>query len=145
MNVGLYITTSRKCPRPGPGMYIAILEATTSSGKTGTLTLKKKFDEITPHNLELTAIVDALHRCKGDIEISIHSDHDWFRKVKQNGWFEKWQQADWMGKGEPRPGADLYQELWTLKNVCRVKFDTFDTDLGTYGEWMHNEIRKEMP
>lgn len=142
--VGLYIKISRKCPRPGPGMYIAILEATTASGKTGTLTLKKHLEDITPHQLELTAIVDALHRCKGDLDLQIHSDHDWFRKVKQNGWFEKWQQAGWMNKDKPRPGADLYQELWTLENVCSVRFDTFDQDLGTYKTWMENEIGKEM-
>lgn len=141
--VGLYIKISRKCPKPGPGRYIAILEATTASGKTGTLTLKKDFDEVTPHKLELHAIVDALHRCKGDIDLTIHSDHDWFRMVKENGWFDKWHDNGWMLKDGPRSGADLYQELWTLENVCRVRFDTFDQDLGTYKTWMEDEIRKE--
>ena len=141
--VDLYIKISRECPRPGPGMYIAILEAKTAAGKTGTLTLKKKCAQITPHNLELTAVIDAIKRCKGDISLRIHSPHDWLGRVITNGWLHKWQQADWMDKGKPRPGSELYKELYTFEQACGIRFESFDRDLGSYSDWMDYEIKKE--
>ena len=127
--VNLYIKTSRESPKPGAGSYIAILEATTESGKTGTLTLKKQYDQITPHQLELNAVNDALHRFKRHVEVKIHSEHGWFETIRTRGWFEKWQKNSWFVKGKRAAGAEVLEEIWMLEHVCGITILSIDKDL----------------
>lgn len=140
--VNLYIKTSRESPKPGAGSYIAILEATTESGKTGTLTLKKQFDQITPHQLELNAINDALHRFKRHVEVKIHSEHGWFETIRTRGWFEKWQKNSWFVKGKRAAGAEVLEEIWMLEHVCGITILSTDKDLGTFKTWLDAEIER---
>ncbi len=136
----IYISISRKSPRAGTGMYIAILEATTEGGKTGTLTIRKRFEDITPHQLELNAIVDSLKRFRRTCRVNIHSDHGWFKTIRDRGWFDKWQQADWFVNGHRAAGAELYQEIYMLETVCRMEFGDLDKDLGSYQTWLESEM-----
>ncbi len=73
--------------------------------------------------------------------MNIHSDHGWFKTVRERGWFEKWQQAGWIVNGKPAAGSDLYQEIYIMETVCRMQIGTIDKDLGSFTEWMSNEIR----
>lgn len=139
--IDLYIAISRKCPRAGPGKYIAILEAVTASGKTGTLTLKKELDEVTPHLLELQAVHDAIHRIKRHVVINIHSDHWWFKTVRNRGWFDKWHENDWVVNGHLAAGADLYQEIYMMELVGGIKIGDIDNDLKSYKTYLENEIK----
>lgn len=142
MTTDIYIAISRKCPRPGKGTYIAVLEAVGASGKAGTLTIRGTFDDITPHRLELRAIVDALHRFKYGCTINIHSEHGWFKTIKERGWFEKWQQAGWIVNGKPAAGSEMLQEIHMLETVCNMEFGILDKDLGSYNTWLNSEIEK---
>ena len=137
----IYIAISRKSPKPGKGTYIAVLEAEGASGKVGTLTLKRTLDDITPHQLEMTAIVDSLKRFKWACTVNIHSDHGWFETIRTRGWFDKWQQDNWIVKGHRAAGADLYQEIYMLETVCGMEFGDIDKDLGSYRTWLENEIK----
>lgn len=137
----IYISISRKSPRPGKGMYISVLEAVGSSGKAGTLTLRKKIDNITPHQLELHAIVDSLKRFRRPCTVNIHSDHGWFETIRKQGWFDSWQQAGWIVKGHTAAGADLYQEIYMLETVCNMEIGEIDKELGSYTTWLDSEIK----
>ncbi len=141
----IYIGISRKCPRPGKGMYIAILEAETASGKTGTLTIRKQLNYVTPHQLELNAIVDSMKRFKRACSVNIHSEHGWFKTVRERGWFDTWQQANWIVNGHPAAGSELYQEIYMFETVCRMKIGVIDKDLGSYKTWLENEIQNTIP
>ena len=136
----IYIAISRKCPRAGSGRYIAILEATTERGKTGTLTLKKSLDDVTPHQLELIAVRDALRRFTRSVTVNIHSGHGWFKTITERGWLGKWQQADFKKDGNDIPMSDLYREIMITYRSITV--GTTDKDLGTYKTWLENEIKK---
>ena len=137
----IYISISRKSPRPGKGMYISVLEAVGSSGKAGTLTLRKKIDNITPHQLELHAIVDSLKRFRRPCTVNIHSDHGWFETIRKQGWFDSWQQAGWIVKGHTAAGADLYQEIYMLETVCNMEIGEIDKELGSYTIWLDSELK----
>lgn len=137
----IYISISRKSPRPGKGMYISVLEAVGSSGKAGTLTLRKKIDNITPHQLELHAIVDSLKRFRRPCTVNIHSDHGWFETIRKQGWFDSWQQAGWIVKGHTAAGADLYQEIYMIETVCNMEIGEIDKELGSYTTWLDSEIK----
>lgn len=137
----IYISISRKSPRPGKGMYISVLEAMGSSGKAGTLTLRKKIDNITPHQLELHAIVDSLKRFRRSCTVNIHSDHGWFETIRKQGWFDSWQQAGWIVKGHTAAGADMYQEIYMLETVCNMEIGEIDKELGSYTIWLDSEIK----
>lgn len=134
----IYISISRKSPRPGKGMYISVLEAMGSSGKAGTLTLRKKFDDTTHHQLELHAIVDSLKRFRRPCTVNIHSDHGWFETVRKRGWFDKWQQAGWNTNGHRV--AELYQEIYILETVCNMEIGEINKDLGSYKKWLESEM-----
>lgn len=138
----IYIKISRRSPKPGEGMYLAVLEAKTASGKAGTLTIWKSFDEITPHQLELQAVNDALHRFKRHADVRIHSDHGWFETIRERGWFEKWQQAGWIVKGKPAAGAEVLQEIYMIETVCGITIESVDNNLGPYKIWLESEIER---
>lgn len=137
----IYISISRKSPRPGKGIYISVLEAVGASGKAGTLTLRRRFDDVTPHQLELNAIVDSLKRFRRPCKVNIHSDHGWFKTIRERGWFDKWQQADWIVKGHVAAGSELYQELYMLETVCNMEIGEIDKELGSYTTWLDSEIK----
>lgn len=137
----IYISISRKSPRPGKGLYIAVLEAKGTSGRVGTLTLRKMLDDVTPHQLETVAIADSLKRFRRACLVNIHSDQGWFEAIRKRGWFQKWQQDNWIVKGHRAAGADLYQEIHMLETVCNMEFGTIDKDLGSYKTWLKNEIK----
>ncbi len=138
----MYISISRKSPKPGAGYYLFILEGTKADGtRIATKAYRKNFPDITPHQLELHAIVDGLKRFRRPCTVNIHSDHGWFKTVRERGWFKKWQQADWIVKGHRAAGADLYQEIHMLETVCNMEFGMIDKDLGSYKTWLENEIK----
>lgn len=141
----IYIKISKKSPRAGKGSYLVVLEAITASGKPGTLTIKDSFEDITPHRLELRAIVDALHRYKIHSRVNIHSEHGWFKAVRDNGWFDKWQQAGWMVNGHMAAGAELYQEIYMMETVCGMEIGTIDKDLGSYKTWLDCQMENAGP
>ena len=137
----LYISISRKTPRPGKGYYIYVLEGSRADGsKRASNPRKRDFGFITPHQLELNAIVDALKRFKRPCRVNIHSDHGWFKTVRDRGWFEKWQQAGWIVNGHPAAGADLYQEIYVLETICNMEIGTIDNDMGSFRIWFENAI-----
>ena len=138
----LYISISRKSPKPGKGFYIFILEGTKADGtKAASRAYRREFSETTPHQLELHAIVDGLKRFRRACIVNIHSDHGWFKTVRERGWFEKWQQAAWIVNGKPATGAELYQEIYMLETVCGMEIGELDKDLGSFTDWMKNTIR----
>lgn len=138
----LYISISRKSPKPGAGYYLFILEGTKADGtRIATRAYRKDFPNITPHQLELHAIVDGLKRFRRPCTVNIHSDHGWVKTVRERGWFEKWQQAGWIVNGKPAAGSELYQEIYIMETICRIQIGTIDKDLGSFTEWMSNEIR----
>lgn len=138
----LYISISRKSPKPGKGFYIFILEGTKADGtKAASRAYRREFIEITPHQLELHAIVDGLKRFRRPCTVNIHSDHGWFKTVRERGWFEKWQQAAWIVNGKPAAGAELYQEIFMLETVCGMEIGELDKDLGSFTDWMKNTVR----
>ena len=143
----LYIAISRKCPKPGKGFYIYVLEGTRADGSKGASDpCRKEFDDATPHQLELCAIVDGLKRFRRACRVNIHSEHGWFQKIRECGWFDTWQQAGWMTKeGHTAAGAELYQEIYMLETVCRMEIGTIDKDMGSFREWFGNEIKNTVP
>ena len=137
----LYISISRKSPKPGKGYYVYVLEGTKADGtRKASNPRKREFDDITPHQLELNAIVDGIKRFKRSCRVNIHSDHGWFKAVRDNGWFNKWQQDGWMINGHMAAGAELYQEIYMLETVCSMEIGTIDKDLGSFTEWLKNAI-----
>ena len=143
MEADIYIITSRKAPRAGPGKYISIL-AYDRDGTEYTKTLIEECESVTPHSLELTALLNSLRRFKKPCGIRIHSAHGWIRSVYDNGWLDKWQASGWTNKGKPVPNAELYQDIENAKNELHLDFISIDDDLGSYRTWLGSEIgRKE--
>ena len=142
LEADIYIITSRKSPRAGPGKYISVL-AHDIDGTEYTKTLRNSFDNVTPHALELQALTDSLKRFKKPCGIHIHSAHGWIRSVYENGWLKKWQASGWINNGKPIANAELYQNIEDIKNDLHLEFIGIDDDLGAYQTWLNNEIRKE--
>lgn len=139
----IYITISRKSPRAGPGSYIAVLEATTVSGQTGTKTLRKRIDECTPHSLELMAIIDAFKCFRRHCTVRIHSDHGWMQSIRANGWLDRWREQDFKKGGADITHADLYRQLESIETTRGLTIDEVNADLGSYTIWLKSEIERE--
>lgn len=139
MEVDIYIITSRSAPRAGPGRYISVLEY-----QECTKTLKEGFESITPHTLELLAILDSLKRFKKPCGIRIHSLHGWYRSVTLNGWIDKWKAAGWINKDKPVANADLYRDILDTQEKLNLEVLSIDDNLGTYDTWLKNEIERSI-
>ena len=142
MEADIYIITSRKSPRAGPGRYVSVL-AHDIDGTEYTKTFSEEFENVTPHSLELKALAENLKRFRKPCDIRIHSPHGWIRSVYENGWLEKWEAAGWMNKGKPVANTELYQEIESTKNNLHLEIISIDDDLGSFRTWLDNEIGKE--
>lgn len=140
MEADIYIITSRKSPRAGPGRYVSVLEYKVND-REYTKVLRQGRESITPHALELEAVADSLKRFKKPCGIRIHSSHGWFRSVIENGWLDKWKHAGWMNKDRPVPNTELYQGILDTEEKLNLEIISIDDDLGTFKTWLTNEIK----
>ena len=142
LEADIYIITSRKAPRAGPGRYVSIL-AYDAAGKECTKTLEADCENVTPHSLELTALLDSIRRFRKPCDIRIHSPHGWVRSVYENGWLEKWMADGWIKNGKPVANASLYQDIEDTKKDLHLEFISIDDNLGSFRTWMNNEIERK--
>lgn len=144
MEADIYIITSRKNPRAGPGRYVSIL-AHDIDGTEYTKTLEEECENVTPHSLELKALSDSLRRFRKPCGIRVHSAHGWIRSVYENGWLDKWRAAGWINNGRPVANAELYRDIEGLKDDLHLEFISFDDDLGSFRTWLENKIKNAAP
>lgn len=143
MEADIYIAISRKAPRAGPGRYVSVL-AYNREGKECTKTVKEECEDVTPHSLELKALLGSLRRFRKPCGIRIHSAHWWMKKVYENGWAEKWRASGWMNNGKPVANAELYREILDTKERLHLEIISIDDNLGSFDTWLNNEVtRKE--
>lgn len=102
---------------PGPGGYGAILrcdgrEIELSGGEKST----------TNNRMELRAVIEALRALKYPCDVLLTTDSKYVADAVEKGWARSWKKKNWMiSVGNPRPNADLWDELLNLLDIHSVK------------------------
>ena len=103
---------------PGPGGGGAILmfnkvKKEISGGSKNT----------TNNIMEITAVIEALKNLKKACEVDLYSDSAYVVNAFNNGWIYNWIKNNWKTSGkEPVKNKELWQELYELTKVHKVKF-----------------------
>ena len=103
---------------PGPGGWGTILmykdtKKEISGGKKDT----------TNNVMELTAALEALKLLKFPCEVELYSDSAYLVYGFNQGWIYGWQKINWKNSSkEPVKNKELWQELYNLTKVHKVKF-----------------------
>ena len=99
---------------PGPGGWAAILEFNgvekeIYGGKPDT----------TNNNMELTAVIEALHMLKRPCDITIVTDSKYVADSFMKGWY-----INWIKKNErKRPNYALWEELYNLSQIHAISIE----------------------
>ena len=103
---------------PGPGGWGAILmfndvKKEISGGNPDT----------TNNIMEITAVIEALKLLKKPCEVDLYSDSAYVVNCFNNGWIYNWIKNNWKtASKEPVKNKELWQELYNLTKVHKVKF-----------------------
>ena len=103
---------------PGPGGWGAILmfndvKKEISGGNPDT----------TNNIMEITAVIEALKLLKKPCEVDLYSDSAYDVNWVKNDWEYKWIKNNWKtASKEPVKNKELWQELYNLTKVHKVKF-----------------------
>ena len=103
---------------PGPGGWGAILmfndvKKEISGGNPDT----------TNNIMEITAVIEALKLLKKPCEVDLYSDSAYVVNCFNNGWIYNWIKNNWKtASKEPVKNKELWQELYNLTKIHKVKF-----------------------
>jgi len=113
-----YIPMEHVHGNPGPGGWGTILM------------YKDKKKEISGGNpqttnniMEITAVIEGLKLLKFECEVEVYSDSAYVVNAFNNHWIEGWKKNSWKtAKKEPVKNKELWEELYSLTKVHKVKF-----------------------
>ena len=117
---------------PGPGGWGAILmfndvKKEVKSLETTGDDVKKEISgsnsNTTNNIMEITAVLEALKLLKKPCEVDLYSDSAYVVNCFNNGWIYNWIKNNWKtASKEPVKNKELWQELYNLTKVHKVKF-----------------------
>jgi ribonuclease HI len=107
-DVRIYIEQSVKGLKHETGWYGYLIEYDSIKG-TQTREDYEEVINVTAHELELLAILEALQRLTKPCNVTIHSSHGFFKNAFMGHWIEKWKESNW----KTAKGKDLeHQAIW---------------------------------
>ncbi|MBQ7067022.1 MAG: hypothetical protein IJN92_09420 [Lachnospiraceae bacterium] len=139
MHVDLYVETSIRGPRRQNGTFGYILVYITKSGEEATLCDFVNKKDVTPHEIELEAIIKALGRLNKKCDVSVIAGNPYVADMTSN--LQKWKGNGWItAKGEDIKNKELWQQLEELLEKHQVTFGGDDTG---YQKWLINEVKRK--
>lgn len=138
MHVDMYIETSIRGPRRQTGIFGYVLVYRTKNGEEATLSDFEVEKDITPHEIEMVAMIRAMERLNRECEITVIAGNTYIENMEKN--IRKWKENGWVtARGEEVKNKHLWQMLDELFKKHKVTFG--GTDAG-YQKWLTGEIRR---
>lgn len=138
--INLYLETSIRGVRSTIGWYGYVLEWVDTHGKTRTVTDFKCKSGVTPNQLILTALRDALRRMTKPSEILIYTDALYLRGNYMD-YLPLWRKNGWKtARGEPVKNRELWEEVVEAAEPHRIAFGKQYQH--AYKAWMVSELTR---
>lgn len=103
---------------PGPGGWGAILMLGENRKE-----ISGGSENTTNNIMELTAVIEALKILKRPCKVNIYSDSAYVVNAFLQKWIYGWMKKGWKtASGDPVKNKELWQELYNLTKVHKVKF-----------------------
>lgn len=139
--VNIYTHTDIRGLKKKDGNAWYIIETETSKGPAN-VGDKIHLEQCTEKQAELTALLAAVRRIRGECEIHIYTDSSFVAAGWTVGWIEGWKEKDWKTrKGEPVAHCEIWQELEQLTSAHELIFHVKEHH--SYSEWFNFENRRE--
>lgn len=138
--INLYLETSIRGVRSTIGWYGYVLEWVDAHGKTRTVTDFKCESGVTPNQLILVALRDALRRMTKPSEILIYTDALYLRGNYMD-YLPLWRKNGWKtARGEPVKNRELWEEVVEAAEPHRIAFGKQYQH--AYKAWMVSELTR---
>lgn len=139
MQVEIYTETSIRSPKKQTGQFGYILVYRPPGEEDATLSDFETEYEITPHEIELVALVRAMNRLNRPCEISLIQSNSYIYDMIHSGNLERWKNNGWKtAKDEDIKNKGLWQQVSELFERHTV---TWAEDSG-YQQWLIREVQK---
>lgn len=139
MKVEIYTETSIRSPRKQSGHFGYILVYRPEGKDDATMSDFEKCSDVTPHEIELQAMICAMKRLNRPCEVCFIQSERYIQNMVTSGNLAKWKENGWMSaKGEEVKNKDLWQQLAELMERHTV---TWSEDTG-YQQWLIREVQK---
>lgn len=139
--MNIYTYTDIKGLKKKDGVARYILEVETSKG-TATAGDKIQLEQCTENQAELTALLAAVRRLRGECEIHIFTDSSFVAAGWTVGWIEGWKAKDWKTKkGEPVAFCEMWQEIDQILSSHPVEIHLKERH--SYSGWFEFETKRE--
>lgn len=115
----IVIYTDGACSgNPGPGGWGTILMYKDTKKE-----ISGGMKQTTNNIMEITAVLEGLKMLKFPCEVEIYSDSAYVVNAFNNNWIDGWIKSNWKTSNkEPVKNKELWQELYELTKIHRVKF-----------------------
>ena len=141
-DVNIYIEQSVKGLKRQNGIYGYVVETKTVKGDTASKEVFEEEYDITAHEMELIAILNALQTLNKKCIVTIHSPHGFFKNAYVNHWIDNWKKNNWV-TAHKQPVAN--RETWKALDTELSKHSIIVADCKSHSfqEWMNKEITKK--
>lgn len=139
--IRIYLATTAKAPK-NPRAHVGyVLEYDTAGGPL-TLSDFKELLDVTKHQADLLALIEALRRLKNrGMRLQIYTDSDHIASAFEKGWVERWARAGWRtAKGAPVKNREEWLEVLRLLAGQAFCFEIKKPH--AYRGWLERELRK---
>lgn len=139
--VNIYTYTNIKGLKKKDGAAWYILEVETSKG-VATVGDKLQLEQHTENQAELTALLAAVRRLKGECDLHIFSESTFLAAGWTAGWIEGWKAKDWKtSRGEAVAFCEIWQELDEIISRHHTEFHIKEHH--SYSGWFEFEAKRK--
>ncbi len=139
MQVEIYTETSIRSPRKQKGHFGYILVYRPEGKDDATVSDFKERTDVTPHEIELEALICAMSRLNRPCEVRLIQSNQYIQNMVTTGNLSHWQQNGWKtAKGDEVKSKELWQKLSVLLDRHSA---TWTEDSG-YQQWLIREVQK---
>lgn len=139
--MNIYTYTDIKGLKKEDGSAWYILEVETSKGPA-TVGDKINLEQNTGNQAELTALLAAVRRLKGECEVHIFTESKFVAAGWAAGWIEGWKQNAWKTKkGEPVAYCEMWQEIDQIISSHPLQIHLKEHH--SYSGWFEFEAKRE--
>lgn len=125
------------------GVYTAVLEYMSSSGKPATLTLIKGIKNTTKYRTALFACIEALKRLKKDCNVKVLINSEYINQAINSNSYLEWTRTGMNAKRKPVKNLELWKQLEDLIDMHTTANFINSEDEHQYTSWSKHTVKHE--
>ena len=108
--------------KTGTGTYGIVLEYLKKNGIPVTREIYKGLNKTTKNRTALISCIESLSKLKRACIVDMFINNTYIVNTITQQWYFKWNFEDWTNRGKTIPNKELWQQLFKLLEIHKVKF-----------------------